>query len=81
MQVTVVDERDAKWEVDSPTYRIFAQVEGGFSSFDVVGGTFEEVLSWARASRDIADFGVGVKVDLGDGGGTGLVWIIPPPSP
>lgn len=78
MQIEPVDERDARWEAFSVTYRVQAWEGDVLSTYDVSDCTASEVIEWARTLPSAGITGVAVKTDRG--GEVGLIWLTPPPA-
>jgi hypothetical protein len=53
MEIRPVDPRDASWEEEQPTYRVyFWEADGASSEHELVGATdVTEVLGWADENR------------------------------
>jgi hypothetical protein len=77
MKVRAVDERDIRWEQDSPTFRVlFTHTEtGATSAFDVDDASHSKCREWATHNTpDGAEASIGVKA-TDELGHLGLIWI------
>jgi hypothetical protein len=82
MQVTPVDERDAKWEGDQPVFRVYlhtseaTSTSGATATYDVTGADVLQVIDWAQhQAGDRMTYAVALVLDAPDRG-RGLVWLV-----
>ena len=71
MDVADVDPRDAKWELDAPSYRVhFHDASGSSDEHELTDADVAEVLAWAEANSASRSFVLYVCVPVG---GLGLI--------
>jgi hypothetical protein len=70
MQVTGIDPRDVRYELDEPHYRVhFIEPVGSSDEYHRAGARdVAEVLDWAKANAGDRTYVVYVFADLGPGG-------------
>jgi hypothetical protein len=69
MQVTAIDPRDVRFEVDKPDYRVyFFEPDGRSDEYHLTGAQdLAEVLDWAQAEANDRSYVVYVFTDFGPG--------------
>lgn len=69
MQVTGIDPRDVRFEIDEPDYRVyFFEPDGRSDEYHLTGARdVADVLDWAKANADDRTYVVYVFTDFGAG--------------
>jgi hypothetical protein len=70
MQITGVDPRDVRYELDEPDYRVyFFELDGSSDEYHLAGASdVAEVLDWAKANVGDRTYVVYVFADFGPDG-------------
>ena len=78
MDATLVDERDAQWEVASAGFRVGLYQDGGVvATYDLDTENVEEAFAWATSNAIDSRFQMYAKVQ-NDRGELGLIRLTPP---